>query len=429
MVDDDEYLARHLVDELEEALASARVVNLVGPRQAGKTTLVRDLFHEGRFITLDDAAILEAIEADPEGQLESLVGGLEGGPLIIDEAQRSKKLALAIKKIVDVKRQKGQFLLTGSSSVFTTAEVSDSLAGRMRTLKLWPLSAAEIKGTQVNRLLDWAMQKEPSLSQIGALEPATRSDYIDLLLAGGYPEVRKLPVRPRQRQYRDYIDAVVDRDVADVLPVRKPNSLRILIDQMASRTGQESNATELSKLVGLQRPTLDQYLDILMRLSLITKLGAWTSGESRREIKQPKYHFVDIGVACALRRINAETFDIENMPQALGPLLESYVFGELQRSLPMQDNDCRLYHWRSSDQREIDILADGGNRLVCVEIKAASSVDKTDFKHLRWFASDGPGRDRTCTGIVFYLGREKLTFGDRNFALPVSALWSEMIVS
>ena len=232
MTDTEEYLPRHLIPELEDALASARVVNLIGPRQVGKTTLVRDLFGNGRFITLDDAAVLAAIEADPEGQLTSLTENLNGDPLIIDEAQRSKKLALAIKRVVDTNRRKGQFVLTGSSNVFTTTDVADSLAGRMRTLKLWPLSVAEVKKAPVNRIMDWAMQNEPKLGQVGDPEQVSRRDYIDIILEGGFPEVRELPIRTRQRQYRDYIDAVVERDVADIIPVRKPDALRILIDQI-----------------------------------------------------------------------------------------------------------------------------------------------------------------------------------------------------
>ncbi|MGB3244595.1 MAG: ATP-binding protein [Sulfitobacter sp.] len=426
MTETEEYLPRHLVVELEEAIASARVVNLIGPRQVGKTTLVRDLFGHSRFITLDDAAVLSAIEADPEGQLASLMQDLDQAPLIIDEAQRSKKLALAIKRVVDTDRRKGQFVLTGSSNIFTTTDVADSLAGRMRTLKLWPLSVAEVKSGPVSHLVDWAMQKDPNLGQISDPEPLLRSDYIDLILAGGFPETRELPLRSRQRGYRDYIDAVVERDVADITPVRKPDALRILIDQMAARSAQEINTSELAKLTKLQRVTVDQYLDILVRLSMLTKLGAWTSGEGKREIKQPKYHFVDSGIACALRRFTDATFAIDNTPQALGGLLESFVSGELQRALPMQESDYRLYHWRSSEQREIDILIDGGNHLTCIEVKSSASVSNDDFKHLKWFSSEGPGRTKTCTGIVFYLGREKLSFGGGNFALPVSALWSRI---
>ncbi len=426
MTEQETYLPRHLIPELEEAIASARVVNLIGPRQVGKTTLVRDLFGHGRFFTLDNAAILAAINADPEGQLTSLMAGLGDAPLIIDEAQRSSQLALAIKRIVDADRRKGQFVLTGSSNVFTTADVADSLAGRMRTLKLWPLSVAEIKRAPVSRLIDWAIKADPNLGEMADPEPLRRSDYIELILAGGFPKTRALAIRSRQRQYRDYIDAVVERDVADLTPVRKPDALRILIDQMAARTAQELNTSALSKLTKLQRVTVDQYLDILMRLSMIIKLGAWTSGEGRREIKNAKVHFVDSGIACALRRFTETSFDIGNSPEALGGLLESFVLNELQRALPLQEADYRLYHWRSADQREIDIVIDGGRHLVCIEVKASATVSTEDFKHLNWFAKDGPGQSRKCTKIVFYLGREKLTFGNGNFALPVSALWSKI---
>lgn len=420
----DDYLPRHLTPELQDALATARVVNLVGPRQVGKTTLVRDLFEQGRFVTLDDTAVLAAMEADPEGQLTSLSGEQPDAPVIIDEAQRSPKLALAIKKIVDHNRRKGQFVLTGSSNVFTTAEVADSLAGRMQTLKLWPLTTSEVNRLPVSRLIDWAMQDAPSLPQISDPAPLGRKDYVDLILMGGYPEIRTLPVRSRQRQYRDYIDAVVDRDVADVMPVRKPDALRFLIDQMASRTAQEINTSELAKLAKLKRETVDQYLDILMRLSMVTKLSAWMPGESKRDIKQPKFHFVDTGIASALRRLNGRSFDVGNRPEALGGLLESFIVGELQRALPMQDEDYRLYHWRSADRREIDILIDGGHRLVAIEVKSATTVAADDFKHLKWFANDGPGKGRRTVGLVFYLGQEKLTMGDGNFALPLSTLWT-----
>lgn len=420
----DDYLPRHLTPELQSALDTARVVNLVGPRQVGKTTLVRDLFEHGRFVTLDDTAVLAAMEADPEGQLTSLAEDQSDVPVIIDEAQRSPKLALAIKKIVDRNRRKGQFVLTGSSNVFTTAEVADSLAGRMQTLKLWPLTMSEVNRLPASRLIDWAMQGAPSLTQISDPVPLGRKHYVDLILMGGYPEIRALPLRSRQRQYRDYIDAVVDRDVADIMPVRKPDALRFLIDQMAARTAQEINTSELAKLAKLKRETVDQYLDILMRLSMVTKLSAWMPGESKRDIKQPKFHFVDTGIASALRRLNDRSFDLGNSPEALGGLLESFVVGELQRALPMQDEDYRLYHWRSADRREIDILIDGGHRLVAIEVKSAATVAADDFKHLTWFSKDGPGKGRNTTSLLFYLGQEKLTMGDGSFALPLSVLWA-----
>ena len=419
---------RHLSTELNRALAAARIVNIVGPRQAGKTTFVRDLFRlvqaGAKFVTLDDADLLAAIENDPAGQLSTLMQDIGDYPLIIDEAQRSKKMALAIKKIVDENRRKGQFILTGSSNVFTTLEVADSLAGRMRTIKLWPMTVSEISNTEPNHILDWGISRSLNLADIGKAETLSRADYIDFILRGGFPEMRELETRDRNRQYQSYIDSVVDRDVADILRVRKSDALRRMIDQLAARTANEINVTTLTKLIGIGRMTADDYLDVLTRLSMIVKLPAWTSSESKRDIKQAKYHFADTGIAAALRQMTPATFNLDADPTALGAMLETFVHGEILKSLPYQQHDFRLYHWRSSHQKEIDILAESATRLVGIEVKASSSIDDADLKHLRNFAKDGPGNSRQFTGIVFYLGEHKLTFGDNIFALPVSALWA-----
>ncbi len=423
---------RHQVASLEEALAAARIVNLIGPRQVGKTTMVRELYSKGTYVTLDDDAVFAAIETDPAGQLASLAADAAAadGPVIIDEVQRLRNLALAIKRIVDMDRRKGQFVLTGSSNVFTTMDVADSLAGRMLVLKLWPLTMAEKHRVAPNRLLDWAAREHPSLDAITLPSTLTRHQYIEHVQEGGFPEARELPLKSRQELYRSYVDAVVDRDVADLLRVRKTDRLRRLIDQMAARTGQEINVSDLSSLLGVKRDTVDTYLDVLVRLSLVIKLGAWVSGDARREVKQPKYHFLDTGMCCALRHLGANAFDAgsANATQ-FGGLMESFVFNEILRSLPRQETEFRLYHWRSSDRREIDIIADGGGSLVGIEVKSSATIGKDDFRHLNWFAADGPGKKHRFTGIVFYQGERKLTFGNRIFGLPVSALWSKIDLS
>ena len=420
----DDFLPRHLVAALDSALEHTRVVNLIGPRQAGKTTLVRELFARGRLLTLDDTGTLEAIDADAYGHISAIRKGLGDAPLIIDEAQRSADLSLAIKRVVDRDRRKGQFVLTGSSNVFRTARAADSLAGRMRTLKLWPLSAAEIHRQPVSRLIDWATGREPQLAAIKA-DDIDRGQVIDLVLRGGFPETRLLPLRDRQEQYRDNIDTLVDRDVADIVNIRKTDALRRLIEQMAARTAKELNLAALANALKIRRETVEHYLDVLLRLSVIVKLGAWTSGEGKREIKNPKYHFVDSGALCALRYFGEGAFDIGAEPTAFGAVLESYVLNELLRAAPLQETAVRFYHWRSADRREIDILIDCGPSLVGVEIKAATTVAGKDFRHLRWFGQAGPGRAKRFTGIVVYLGAEPLAFGDRLFALPVSSLWAD----
>ena len=424
MSDDSRILSRHMLEEVKEALQVSRIVNLVGPRQVGKTTLVRDQYGEGEFLTLDDEAVLSALEADAAGLLSAKCKNLGNDPLIIDEVQRSNSLVLAIKRIVDQNRRYGQFLLTGSSNVFSTAKAVDSLAGRVLTLKLRPLTIAETKEQKPPQFLDWALRTSVQIADLPKPEQSSREDYIDLILAGGYPEIRGLPLRVRQQRFRSYVDSVIERDVADVLPIRKPDSLRRLIDQMAARTSATLNISALARDLGIQRVTVEQYLDILVKLSVVIRLGHWTSGEGSRDIKNAKYHFVDSGIACALRRFTANTFDIASNPTALGGLLESFVFNELVRCLSFQKRDSMLYHWRDRDRREIDVIVDAESRLVCIEVKTAATVKAEDFRHIKWFASDGPGRTRAVTGVVFYLGDQSLSFGDNCFALPLSMMWA-----
>ena len=144
----------------------------------------------------------------------------------------------------------------------------------------------------------------------------------------------------------------------------------------------------LPNSLALAELTADDYLDVLTRLSMIVKLPAWTSSESKRDIKQAKYHFADTGIAAARRQITPATFNPDADPSALGAMLESFVHGEVLKSLPYQENDFRLYHWRSTHQKEIDIMAESATRLVGIEVKASSTIDDSDLKHLRSFAKD-----------------------------------------
>jgi predicted AAA+ superfamily ATPase len=334
-------------------------------------------------------------------------------------------LPLAIKALVDTDPRKGQFILTGSSNMFASRHVADSLAGRLRTLTLWPLTAAEIHRAPPSRLIDWALGDAPDPGLL-RVPVATRQDVIRLLLEGGFPEIRTLSLRTRQRQYRDNLDLMIDRDVADVMPIRKPDALRRLVDQLAARTANEVSVADLSKALSVRRETVDLYIDVLVRLSVVVRLGAWAAGASNREIKAPKFHLVDSGLLCALRGFRENTFDADADPAALGAVLESYVFNELVRAAPLQDEPAHLFHWRHADGREIDILIEAGRHLIAIEVEASSLINRDSFRHLRWFAREGPGRDRPVTGIVFHLGKEALSFGDRMFALPVAALWSSL---
>lgn len=408
-------------------LATTRVVNIVGPRQSGKTTLVRDMIEARRFLDLDDDSLRASLEADPYGQLSALVApvGERLLPIVIDEVQRLPQITLALKRIVDRDRRPGQFVLTGSSDIFTMPKALDSLAGRVSTLTLRPLSSAEIEHAGPCRLLD-AIAEEPMLSvrRLPRAASLQRADAIDLLVRGGFPEIRPLRDRDRISRYRSYVGSIVEQDVAPVAHIRRPDTLRRLIDQLAHRTAEELNVTSLGSALGARQETVNAYLDALSRLGIIHRLGAWTVSGTRREVRAAKLHFMDTGCATALRGEDSASFGLGADPTALGHLLESFVFCELEKSLPFLDRHWDLYHWRHAP-REIGIVAQAPGRILAVfEIKASTTVGPDDFRHLDWFLREGPGRSYKGAAFVIYLGKQVLSFGAGRIALPLSIFWS-----
>ena len=424
-------IPRHLATKVARTLKTSRVINIVGPRQTGKTTLVRDILHAGRFLNLDDEGLLSSLASDPFGQLAAVAAeAAEAGlPVSIDEIQRLPQLALALKRIVDRNRRPGQFVLTGSSDVFSMPKALDSLAGRVTTLTLRPLGAAEIQRRGPCLLLDSVREtSSPSPAGLPTPAPYDRRGAIDLMVRGGFPEIRPLDGRDRMERYASYVGSIVERDIAPVAEVRRPDTLRRLINQLAARTAEELNVTALCSALGARKETVTAYLDILSRLGIVHRLGAWTSAGARKEVRAPKLHFMDMGCATALRDEDGASFGLGADPTALGHLLESFVFCELEKCLPFLDRKWELYHWRMAP-REVDIVAEApgdaiGRVLALFEMKASATVDWTDFRHIDWFLKDGPGHAHRGAAFVVYLGDQVLSFGPGRVALPLSMFWS-----
>jgi uncharacterized protein len=421
------YIPRHLVTTAASVLRTTRVLNIVGPRQSGKTTLVREMIPAARFIDLDDGSLLESLSLDPYGLLNELASGAtkQGLPIIIDEVQRLPQITLAIKRIVDRERRPGQFVLTGSSNIFTAPAALDSLAGRLTTLILRPLSSAEILRKGPFRLLDRAGDAPESFSaNIPKPVGYGRAEALDLIVRGGFPEIRPLSDRDRMARYESYIASIVERDVAPISDVRKPDALRRLISQLAYRTSEELNVSNLCGVLAMRSETVNRYLDALSRLGIVHRLGAWSAAGARREIHSPKLHFMDTGIATALRGEDSHGFGLGSDASAIGHVLETFVYVEIEKSLPFLKRRWELSHWRNVPH-EIDIIAQAPGRLLALfEVKASSSVDAADFRHLNWFFQEGPGKTFKGHGFVIYLGDQTIPFGPRMTALPLSTFWS-----
>lgn len=420
---------RHLTPRVLEALQTSRIVNIVGPRQAGKSTLVKHQIPIAEYITMDADNMRNALSIDAYAQLRSMVNRHQesGLPIVIDEVQRVPEISLALKQIVDEDNRKGQFVLTGSADVFTLGNAGDSLAGRVNTLILRPLSSAEINDAGPCLILD-EVENNPAaiLSSLPRVKQYSRSDAIDLMLRGGFPEIRTLDDRQRITRYNSYIDSIIVKDVPIVAAVRKPDLLRRTIDQLSARTAQELNISSLCNAVGARKETIETWIDTLERVCMIQRLPSWASSGIKQAIHWPKLHFLDTGCATALRNETTDSFEFGADPTALGAILESFVYQELEKTLPLTNSLWHLSHWRSKNC-EIDLIAEGpGRRLALFEMKASSTVSPNDFKSIDWFLQQGPGKAYASksVGFVVYLGDQLLTMGPGRICLPLSMFWS-----
>ena len=421
------FLPRHALADLRRGLKSSRVVYLVGARHTGKTTLVRSLFREG-YCDLDDENQLRMLQSDPLGHLQSLAASIDG-PVVIDEVQKLKDLALVIKRIVDEERRFGQFLLAGCTNMFTLPDSADSLAGRVWTTQLWPLTASELKRRPVSRLLDWAAQSEPDLAQIAKPENLLRDEYIDIFLRGGFPEALGMDAAARAQRHERYVDMLVEQDAKEAIAFQKPAVLRALIRWLAARTAAEMNVAAMTSALGVSRQTAEHYLDLLTRMFIVCRLSTWMADDGRHGVRPAKYHFLDTGMACSLRGLDASSFRIGAGAVPLGPLAETFAFRELLCALPLQHRHFRLHHWRSVGRKRIDILACTGDAMVGIKVRASRSFDPKDFAHLDAFEKQGLADNRRFTGVVLYMGDQAYRFGARRFLLPLSALWSPVDIA
>ncbi len=383
---------------------------VTGPRQCGKTTLVRG-FTSHRYITLDDDTVLEAARGDPSGFVREL------DQAIVDEVQRAPDLLRAIKKTIDVDRRPGRFLLTGSANVLTLPQVSDSLAGRMQVVNLLPLSRAEI-GEKKPTFLQKAMAGRVAKTS----EYLIGDDLVDAVFTGGYPEMIQRRDRQRRRAWaRGYVNAIVQRDVRDIAELEKMDQMPRLLKVLAHHSGQLTNFTQIGGQIGLDDKTTRKYIAVLEQLFLVRRLEPWFRNRLKRLVKTPKLHFLDSGLLAAIVGTTEERIGKDR--SVFGPLLETFAFAEVMKQMDWLVETCRLYHYRDKDQDEVDIIVEGeGGDVVGIEVKATATVTAGDFKGLRKLSA-ASGKDFKL-GVVLYDAEQTVPFGERMFAVPISCLWA-----
>ena len=403
---------RFIENRVNEALTDTRVVLVSGPRQSGKTTLARQIASTNiPFLNLDDKTTLDAASADPVG----FIRGLDRA--VIDEIQRVPDLLLAIKTAVDTDPRPGRFLLTGSANLMTVPRVADSLAGRMKVVRLLPLAQAELQGKPSVFLETVFAGQVPKID--GAVAGA---DLLERVLAGGYPEaLTRSKWNRRQEWYLDYVEAIVQRDVRDTAQFEKIPLMPRLLRVLAEHSGQLVNYSGFGVPLGMNQPTSRRYTGVFESLFLVCNLQPWFSNALKRLTKTPKLHFLDAGLLAALRDITPDR--VRKDKTLFGPVLETFVLAELLKLASWSQERYEFSHFRDKERKEVDIvIEDRRGRVVGIEVKASATVNTRDFAGLRRL-SEACG-DRFVLGLVLHDHEQVVPFGERLLAAPISALWS-----
>ncbi len=369
---------RVLTHYIQDLAKKYPIVTLLGPRQSGKTTLMRSAFPERQYVNLEDAENRALATLDPKSFLEGLPNGA-----ILDEVQRVPHLLSYLQVLVDEKEEKGFFLLTGSHQAELHSAISQSLAGRTALLRLLPLSMQEIREAKI----------EDSLDQV--------------ILKGGYPRIYKdnLPVI---NAYSSYFQTYIERDVRQILQIKDMLVFERFIKLVASRIGQVVNYTSLAADVGVSAVTIKEWISVLEATYILFRLEPYFENFGKRVIKSPKLYFNDTGLACYL--LGIETIEQLTKDSFYGNLFENWVILELRKARYNQALDPRFYFYRDVLGKEVDLLIQQGGRLIPIEIKSSSTFSSSFLKGLHYFHAQAP--ERAERGAVIYKGNQTQKIGD-----------------
>ncbi|MCY4166505.1 MAG: ATP-binding protein [Gammaproteobacteria bacterium] len=402
---------RYVARRIRENLTDTRVVLLCGPRQSGKTTLVRQIASENfRFVTLDDPTFLNAAQADPVGFVRDF------DKAVIDEVQRAPRLMLALKLAVDADPRPGRFLLTGSADLLTIPRVADSLAGRMALVRLLPLAQSELRRSSAT-FLDKAFAGMPP----SAPDPAVGNKLVEIILAGGYPEALARSGRRRRNWHLDYIDAIMQRDIRDIARIGQLSVMPRLLRVLAEHAGQLVNYSGFGGQLGMNHVTTQKYISVLENLYLLRVVQPWHSNRLKRLIKSPKLQFLDSGLLAALRGLTPETARRNRAP--LGAIVETFVLSELLKIASWAEERYRFSYFRDKDGNEVDIvIEDEQGRVIGIEAKLSATVSRSDFSGLRRLAA--ASGDQFVMGLILCDHEQTIPFGNQFVAAPIASLWS-----
>lgn len=386
-------IERHIAKHILKYAKQYPVIALVGPRQSGKTTLAKQLFPEYTYVSLENLDDRLRASSDPRRFLNEL-----GSFLILDEVQRVPELFSYLQEIVDAKPDHAQYVLTGSSQFLLMESICQSLAGRIITFKLYPLSFAELYEFPQEKSAEEIFQKwHPKRKKRQIQELYT------LLWTGLYPRIYDRKIDP-YKWLENYIFTYVERDVRSLLNVRNILMFEKFLKLIASQSAQELNYSSLSNALGVSLPTVKEWISILETSGIIFILPPYFENFSKRLVKNPKLIFADTGILCHLLSIrNVE--QLQSHP-LLGFIFETFLIGECFKRFYNWGESAPLYFWRDQAKNEIDLLIQRGQKGFPVEIKLSQTYTSEFQKTIQqWFKLDNNPADAGC---VVYCGEQAI---------------------
>ena len=413
---------RKLESTIIEMLESFRIVAINGPRQSGKTTLQKKIAKSKnmKYYTFDDIDIFNTASSDPKGFIEYIS---KEENIAIDEVQMIPEIIAPIKMYVDERNRKGMFLLTGSSDMFKNSKIKESLAGRMVSFNLYPLSYSEINKRDIN-IIDKLFSDDFNTFDVD-FETISKEEFISAVINGGYPEVYELPIKAKKAWYDFYIKARITKDIANIenVQVDTLSHLAKLLKVLAGQVSSLVNYTSIAKSIGITDKTVAKYVKILEALYIIKLVPSYSNNILKQVIKSPKVHFIDSGLASFLLNASVES-SMLGKNEHLGNLVETFVYTELIKHQANSNVDVEIYHFRDTAQKEVDfILESSSGDIVAIEIKSGSNIKSEHFKGLLALARNM--KNENFKAIVFYGGDKVLPYKVEEFqfwAIPLKVL-------